>query len=110
MRRSTSANNASSSTSLAYSKASINKSNSSVSSLSPVIVKKKKKPILNTTFCKYDIVRECGLSSGFRIVKDTLVVSNTGSVTTVEKELIWSVFWIDTGVCIDRVLLMTVSK
>ena len=58
-----------------------------------VVTKKKKKknrvPI-NIANCKYDVVRKCAVEFGCRIVDD----SN------------WYLFWIDTGVSIERVLEM----
>ncbi|KAJ3202966.1 Tubulin polyglutamylase ttll6 [Dinochytrium kinnereticum] len=46
---------------------------------------------VNTTCCKYDIVRNCSRKCGFRVVDD------------MEQ---WSLFWIDTGVSVQRVLDM----
>jgi hypothetical protein len=53
-----------------------------------------KRPVLNTAACKYDVVQSCGEKSGFRIEDE-----DAGSMN-------WSIFWIDTGVSIERVLLM----
>ncbi|KAJ3025103.1 UNVERIFIED_CONTAM: Tubulin polyglutamylase ttll6 [Siphonaria sp. JEL0065] len=52
---------------------------------------KKKKITINTTCCKYEIVRQCSLMSGLRVVDDSEP---------------WSIFWIDTGVSVQRVLEM----
>ncbi|KAI9204470.1 tubulin-tyrosine ligase family-domain-containing protein [Polychytrium aggregatum] len=49
---------------------------------------------ISTIFCKYDIVRNCALKFGFRIVDDTPEADR------------WSVCWIDTGVSVERVLSM----
>ncbi|KAJ3113361.1 Tubulin polyglutamylase ttll6 [Phlyctochytrium bullatum] len=46
---------------------------------------------INTTCCKYDIVRTCTKKCGFRNVED---MEN------------WTLFWIDTGVSVQRVLEM----
>ncbi|KAI8611820.1 tubulin-tyrosine ligase family-domain-containing protein [Chytriomyces sp. MP71] len=52
---------------------------------------KKRKLNINTTLCKYDIIRKCSAAHGLRVVDD-------GEP--------WSVFWIDTGVSVQRVLEM----
>ncbi|KAJ3066792.1 Tubulin polyglutamylase ttll6 [Podochytrium sp. JEL0797] len=52
---------------------------------------KKKKPTINTTCCKYDIVRQCSQLKGLRVVDDSEP---------------WTIFWIDTGVSTQRVLEM----
>ncbi|KAJ3295616.1 Tubulin polyglutamylase ttll6 [Rhizoclosmatium sp. JEL0117] len=52
---------------------------------------KKKKVTINTTCCKYDIVRKCSVTKGLRVVDDTEP---------------WTLFWIDTGVSVQRVLEM----
>ncbi|KAJ3098341.1 Tubulin polyglutamylase ttll6 [Phlyctochytrium planicorne] len=46
---------------------------------------------INTTNCKYDIVRACSKKCGFKVVEDMET---------------WSLFWIDTGVSVQRVLEM----
>lgn len=53
-----------------------------------------KKPILNTAACKYDIIEDCGQEQGFRIEAEDAEGTN------------WSIYWIDTGVAIERVLNM----
>ncbi|KAJ3241265.1 Tubulin polyglutamylase ttll6 [Chytriomyces hyalinus] len=57
----------------------------------PATKGKKKKLTVNTTNCKYDIVRQCTTEHGLRIVGDSEP---------------WSLFWIDTGVSVQRVLEM----
>ncbi|KAJ3014826.1 UNVERIFIED_CONTAM: Tubulin polyglutamylase ttll6 [Siphonaria sp. JEL0065] len=52
---------------------------------------KKKKITINATCCKYEIVRQCSQMSGLRVVDDSEP---------------WSIFWIDTGVSVQRVLEM----
>ncbi|KAI8920437.1 tubulin-tyrosine ligase family-domain-containing protein [Entophlyctis helioformis] len=53
---------------------------------------KKAMPLLvNLTNCKYDIVRECVVNHGCKVVDDPTA---------------WSLFWIDTGVSLERVLEM----
>ncbi|KAI8835404.1 tubulin-tyrosine ligase family-domain-containing protein, partial [Chytriomyces cf. hyalinus JEL632] len=61
------------------------------STKSPATKAKKKKLTVNTTNCKYDIVRQCTTEHGLRIVGDSEP---------------WSLFWIDTGVSVQRVLEM----
>lgn len=56
-------------------------------------VKKKVPPLtLNMTNCKYEVVQSCCKNFGFKIVDDPKL---------------WSLFWIDTGVSIERILDMT---
>lgn len=57
-------------------------------------VKKPKLLAINTTLCKYDIVRECAKLMGYK---------------DVDENEPWSMFWIDTGVSIERILEMDVS-
>ncbi|KAJ3416377.1 Tubulin polyglutamylase ttll6 [Chytridiales sp. JEL 0842] len=46
---------------------------------------------INTTLCKYEIVRKCSRNFGLKVVDDSEP---------------WSVFWIDTGVSVQRILDM----
>lgn len=55
--------------------------------------RERKRPLLNTSLCKYDIVRNCAEAKGFRIDEN---VESTN----------WSIFWIDTGVSVARILSM----
>ncbi|KAJ3172775.1 Tubulin polyglutamylase ttll6 [Geranomyces variabilis] len=48
--------------------------------------------VVNTFNCKYDVVRECCKKLGFRVSDDELEP--------------WVLFWIDTGVSVERVLAM----
>jgi hypothetical protein len=52
---------------------------------------RKKALHLNATACKYDIVKTCAKRVGFKLVED---MKN------------WSIFWIDTGVSVERILEM----
>lgn len=56
-----------------------------------VKVKKKKELTLNASACKYDVVKDCAASLGFSLVND---FKN------------WNLFWIDTGVSLERILEM----
>jgi tubulin polyglutamylase TTLL6/13 len=61
-------------------------------SLTPVACPKKKKSLtVNATACKYDIVKDCAESLGFRLVTDPKK---------------WCLYWIDTGVSLQRILEM----
>lgn len=62
--------------------------------MSPTSVKRVKRPVLNTATCKYEVVKDCGKEGGFRIEDEDSENAN------------WSIFWIDTGVAIERVLNM----
>ncbi|KND00368.1 uncharacterized protein SPPG_04692 [Spizellomyces punctatus DAOM BR117] len=61
----------------------------------PTIKRKSKKKVLsitvNTVNCKYDVVRDCCQRLGYRVVDDLEP---------------WMLFWIDTGVSVERVLGM----
>ncbi|KAJ3388505.1 Tubulin polyglutamylase ttll6 [Entophlyctis sp. JEL0112] len=59
----------------------------------PKPARTKKKPTINTVNCKYDVVRDCSVLRGLRVVDDSAAEP-------------WSIFWIDTGVSIQRVLEM----
>ncbi|KAI8910696.1 tubulin-tyrosine ligase family-domain-containing protein, partial [Powellomyces hirtus] len=62
------------------------------SCVAPVARKRPPVVTVNTLNCKYDVVRECCVKLGFRITED-------------ENEP-WILFWIDTGVSVERVLAM----
>ncbi|KAI9015020.1 tubulin-tyrosine ligase family-domain-containing protein [Gaertneriomyces semiglobifer] len=74
--------------------ASAGKESSSKSDAAPVRRKPRKRQpamTINTVQCKYDIVRECSQRLGFKDVDDTIP---------------WLLYWIDTGVSVERVLSM----
>ncbi|KAJ3226809.1 Tubulin polyglutamylase ttll6 [Clydaea vesicula] len=54
--------------------------------------KKRKQQVINTELCKYEIIDESSNEVGLKVTK-------TG-------DLKWSIFWIDTGVSIERILEM----
>ncbi|EGF78801.1 hypothetical protein BATDEDRAFT_26123 [Batrachochytrium dendrobatidis JAM81] len=59
-------------------------------------VTKKTTPLtINLTNCKYDIVKECATLFGCKLVEDPLS---------------WHLFWIDTGVSMERVLEMKLNQ
>lgn len=68
----------------------------STSQSAPKKSKKRKQSVtLNATTCKYDVVKNCAISMGYTLVSDL-------------KQ--WSLFWIDTGVSIERILEMCVLR
>ena len=50
--------------------------------------------------CKYDLVRVCAQDCGFAIVE--------GGQEDEERRVKWDLCWMDTGVCVERVLGMYV--
>jgi hypothetical protein len=59
--------------------------------------KSKKKVAINISNCKYEVIRSVAASHSFEIIDD---VNSTSD---------WQLYWIDTGVSLDRILELSVD-